>query len=130
MRPPPIPNAGVRNPRMALDPVFLQRGALALELRPGTEPAFAALDLAAADALAGLVARDLERYAPGAERHDLAFAAALFDPVELLRPGWPAHAELGSLLASAPSRGEPRVAAFAGPGLPEALRLASVNGGG
>ena len=61
---------------MALDPVFLQRGALALELRPGTAPARATLDLAGADALAALVARDLARFAPGAEQHDLAFAAA------------------------------------------------------
>jgi hypothetical protein len=115
---------------MALDPVYLQRGALALELRPGSAPARTALDLAGADALAALVARDLARFAPGAEQHDLAFAAALFDPVELLRPGWPAHAELGRLLASAPARGEPRVAAFAGSGLPAVLQPEAAHAGG
>jgi hypothetical protein len=115
---------------MTLDPVFLQRGTLALELRPGTTPARATLDLAGADSLAALVARDLARFAPGAEQHDLAFAAALFDPVELLRPGWPAHGELGRLLAGAPARGESRVAAFGGDGLPDALRPDPLHAGG
>jgi hypothetical protein len=115
---------------MAFEPTFLQRGALALELRPGAAPARASLDLVAAEPIAALVARDLARFAPGAEAHDLGLAAALFDPVELLRPGWPAHAELDRLLAQAPHRQEGRVIAFAGEGLPDALQPEPTHAGG
>src|SRR5688572_10354635 len=107
---------------MALDPTFLQRGVLALELRPGVYPASPSVPLAVAEAIAGLVARDLARFAPGADDHDLALAGVLLDPVEVLRPGFPAHAELDLLLARAPGSGLPRVAAFAGAGLPAPLQ--------
>jgi hypothetical protein len=106
---------------MTHDSPLLARGALALELRPGESAGRVALDIEAAGALVALIARDLARFAPGATEHDLAVAGALFDPVELLRPGFPLHAELGQLLAGAPRAFEPRVMAFAGDGLPPAL---------
>lgn len=99
-------------------------GALALELSPGTQAARNAIDQAAAGELAALIARDLAKFAPSAARLDLALIAALFDPVELLRPRWPLHQELERLIARAPNTGEPRVIAFAGRDgqLPETLR--------
>jgi hypothetical protein len=99
-------------------------GALALELSPGTQAKRSVLDQAAAGELAALIARDLAKIAPGAASLDLALVAALFDPVELLRPHWPLHRELERLIAQAPDVGEPRVIAFAGRNgdLPDALR--------
>jgi len=103
------------------DPIRLLRGALALELRPGIAPRRAGLDLATTSEIAAFAARDLERFAPGADAHALGVAGVLFDPVELLRPGWPVHAALGQLLSTAPGQAIGRVVAFAGDGLPEAL---------
>lgn len=87
-------------------------GALALELSPGTSPGRVLVDQAEAGELAGLMARDLARFVPAAAALDLGLVAALFDPVELLRPGWPRHAEIERLIALAPARGEARVIAF------------------
>jgi hypothetical protein len=103
------------------DPIRLLRGALALELRPGIAPRRAGLDLATTSEVAAFAARDLARFAPGADAHALGVAGVLFDPVELLRPGWPVHAALGQLLSTAPGQTPGRVVAFAGEGLPEAL---------
>lgn len=50
-----------------------------------------------AAALVDQVAADLARLLPGVEEAGLALAAALFDPAQLLRPGWPAFAELAQL---------------------------------
>ena len=88
--------------------------ALALELTPGTQAARAALDQPAAGQLAALIARDLAKFEPAAAQLDLAVIAALFDPVELLRPGWPLHRELERLVAQAPGDGSARIIAFAG----------------
>lgn len=87
-------------------------GALALELSPGTSPTSTFLHQDEAGELAGLLARDLARFVPAAAALDLGVVAALFDPVELLRPGWPRHAEIERLIAQAPARGEARVIAF------------------
>jgi hypothetical protein len=106
---------------MTDDPIRLLRGALALELRPGIAPRRAGLDLATTSEIAAFAARDLERFAPGADAHALGVAGVLFDPVELLRPRWPVHAALGDLLATAPGQAAGRVVAFAGDGLPESL---------
>jgi hypothetical protein len=89
-------------------------GALALELTPGSRAARAVLDQASAGQLAALVARDLAKIEPRAAQLDLALIAGLFDPVELLRPGWPLHRELERLIAQAPGDGAARVIAFAG----------------
>jgi hypothetical protein len=107
-------------------------GALALELTPGSVGARSALDQVEAGALAALLARDLGKIVPLAAQLDLAVVAALFDPVELLRPGWPLHAELERLVAQAPGAGEPRIIAFAEHAgeLPEPLRPDPGFGGG
>lgn len=87
-------------------------GALALELAAEQERPRATLAPAEAERLAEHLARDLARLLPGADRLDAAFAAALFDPAELLRPGWPVHAALVALAEHAPGRHGGRVIAF------------------
>jgi hypothetical protein len=70
------------------------------------------------------VARDLDKLVPGAAALDLGLVAALFDPVELLRPGYPLHAELERLVARAPGAAGGRVIGFGAgaEGLPPPLR--------
>jgi hypothetical protein len=99
-------------------------GALALELRPGARAGLSVLDQEAAGELAGRIAQDLAGFAPGLVSLDLGLVAALFDPVELLRPGWPLHAELDRLVVQAPNRANARIVAFGGRNgeLPESLR--------
>jgi hypothetical protein len=96
-----------------MDPVSSCHGVLALELKPGAVPARLVLAQEAAESLAAGVARDLARFDGGAADLDLALLAAAYDPVELLRPGWPLHRELDRLVAQAPGAGLPRVIAFA-----------------
>ena len=79
-------------------------GALALELRGDAPVARAALTQAEAGALAELIARDLARSRPRPQRLQLVTVGAHYDPVELLRPGWPLHRELDQLAARAPGR--------------------------
>jgi hypothetical protein len=90
---------------------MIVRGALALELVPGSQPARAALRQAEAGALAGLVGRDLAALATGAAALDLVFAGAHYDPAELLRPGWPLHRRLEELHARAPQSMGPQAGA-------------------
>lgn len=89
-------------------------GALALELVPGSRAARDAVAQAGAGDLAALVAADLAKFAPEAASLDCTLVAAHFDPVELLRPGWPLHQELWQLAAKAPRApgGGPRILAF------------------
>ena len=96
-----------------MDPVASCHGLLALELKPGAAPARLVLEQAGAESLAAGIARDLTRFDEGAAALDLGLLAAAFDPVELLRPGWPLHRELDRLVAQAPGAGLPRVIAFA-----------------
>lgn len=93
-------------------PLGIVRGALALELAPGTAPTRAALGQEDAGHLAGLIGHDLALLAPEAAALDLVVAGAHFDPAELLRPGWPLHRRLQDLHARAPRASEPRVIAF------------------
>lgn len=93
-------------------PTLSCHGAFALELSPGTGVARDLLDAEAAGALAALVSRDLAKLAPEAAGLDLALLAGLFDPVELLRPGWPLQHELERLVAQAPGADGGRVIAF------------------
>jgi hypothetical protein len=51
----------------------------------------------AAASLVDAVATDFLRLLPGADAMGLALAAALFDPAQILRPGWPVFAELALL---------------------------------
>jgi len=78
-------------------------GALALELRPDAHADRAALEPAAAAELAEGIARDLAVLIPDAAALDLVVLAAHYDPVELLRPGWPLHAALDALALRAPT---------------------------
>jgi hypothetical protein len=90
-------------------------GALALELTPGSSAARDALPQREAGPLAAAMARDLARFAPEAAALDLTTAGAHYDPVELLRPGWPIHQELDQLGARAPGgrdEGSGRIIAF------------------
>jgi hypothetical protein len=115
-----------------MDPVSSCHGVLALELKPGAAPARLVLEQAAAESLAAGVARDLARFDGGAAELDLGLLAAAYDPVELLRPGWPLHRELDRLVAQAPGAGLPRVIAFADREgrLPEHLLPHAEFGGG
>lgn len=88
------------------------RGALALELVPGSQPGRAALRQSEAGALAGRIGHDLSLLAPQVASLDLVLAGAHYDPAELLRPGWPLHRRLEELHARAPQAGGPRIIAF------------------
>lgn len=77
-------------------------GALALELVPGSRAAHEALAQAAAGEVAARIAHDLAAFAPEAVQLELLAVGAHYDPVELLRPGWPLHRELEQLAARAP----------------------------
>ena len=87
-------------------------GALALELKPGSQPARDALAQGDAGALAQLLARDLAALAADSATLELVMVGAHYDAVELLRPGWPLHRELDQLAARAPGPSEARVIAF------------------
>lgn len=87
-------------------------GALALELAPEQGQGRSVLERPQAERLAEFLARDLARLLPGVDRLDGVFAAALFDPAELLRPGWPVHAALVNLAEVAPGARGGRVIAF------------------
>lgn len=88
-------------------------GVFALELSDDATPARPALAQSAAGELARLLGRDLGVLVPGARELDLSFAAAHFDPAELLRPGWPIHRRLDELRQRAPQAGQgARIIAF------------------
>jgi hypothetical protein len=76
--------------------------ALALEVVAGDASAPHALTQAEAATLAAHLAADLARVHPPAAELTLVTVGAHYDPVELLRPGWPLHVELAQLAARAP----------------------------
>jgi hypothetical protein len=80
-------------------------GALALELAYGSDVARDSVAQDQAGALAALVASDLAAFTADAAQLDCTLVAAHYDPVELLRPGWPLHQELWQLAARAPRAG-------------------------
>ncbi|CAN5625987.1 hypothetical protein BH23PSE2_BH23PSE2_00750 [soil metagenome] len=83
-------------------------GALAMELRPGNRPMRDALPQERAGEIAELLARDLADQHPAAARLQLATVMAHYDPVELLRPGWPLHGGLQQFGSRAPGWGGSR----------------------
>lgn len=87
-------------------------GALALELSGDAPIRSDRLAQAEAGELASLIAADLAAFAPAVASLELVTVGAHYDPVELLRPGWPVHRELDALAARAPGAGRPRVIAF------------------
>ena len=84
---------------------------LALEPMGGSAP-HATLSRDEADELAGLVAADLHALLPQVAQARLVLAGALFDPVELLRPGFPVWATLDELGRRVPRAGVAQVVAF------------------
>jgi len=102
-------------------------GAFALELSPLTRAQAPCLIQAEAGELAAMLARDLAKWVPEVRDCDFTVLAALFDPVEILRPGFPLHAELERLTAQAPGQGSARVIALGANenSLPEALAPSS-----
>lgn len=111
-------------------------GALALELSGAAPVARDALSRREVGALAELIARDLAGFCADAARLELVTVGAHYDPVEMLRPGWPLHRELDQLAARAPrgdaSPGAGRVIAFGAHDdrLPGALAPTAEFGGG
>ncbi|MFP7723585.1 hypothetical protein [Lysobacter sp. A3-1-A15] len=87
-------------------------GALALELRGDAQVTRDTLASGEVESLGALVARDLASLVPEAAQLDLVMVGAHYDPVELLRPGWPLHRELDQLSARAPGVAGGRVIAF------------------
>lgn len=85
---------------------------LALELAPGTRATRFTLERDDAATLAGEIAADLRRLLPGAEVATLTVAGALYDPAQLLRPGWPAYAALAELAERRPQREGSHIIAF------------------
>ena len=80
-------------------------GALALEVDGAAAVARDRLDQAGTGALADLIARDLAGFSAEAASLELVIVGAHYDPVEMLRPGWPLHRELDQLAARAPRAG-------------------------
>lgn len=97
---------------MDAPPPIALPAALALELAPGQVASRLALTREEAEELAGHVAADFKGLLPGVEAARLALAGALFDPVELLRPGFPAWATLDELAQRVPRGHLENVVAF------------------
>lgn len=87
-------------------------GALALELRGDAAVARDRLAQGGAGELAQGIATDLAGMVEAAAGLELVTVGAHYDPVEVLRPGWPLHRELDQLAARAPGRDRARVIAF------------------
>ncbi|HET6552478.1 MAG TPA: hypothetical protein VFG49_02985 [Dyella sp.] len=85
---------------------------LALELSPGDTPPRRTLTRDEAAELAALIAADLHALVPEVNEARLALAGALFDAVELLRPGFPAWATLDELARRVPRGHLENVVAF------------------
>jgi len=85
---------------------------LVLELSPGATPARLTLSRDEAAELAALIASDLHALVPQVDAARLALAGALFDTVELLRPGFPVWATLDELARRVPRGHLENVVAF------------------
>jgi hypothetical protein len=85
---------------------------LALELSPGEHPQRLSLSRDEAAELASLIADDLHKLVPDVAQARLALAGALFDAVELLRPGFPVWATLDELARRVPRGQLQNVVAF------------------
>ena len=85
---------------------------LALELVAGEAPSRLTLSRDEASELAALIATDLHTLVPQVDAARLALAGALFDQVELLRPGFPVWASLDELARRVPRGRLNNVVAF------------------
>ncbi|MGN2243611.1 hypothetical protein ACFWZU_08895 [Frateuria sp. GZRR33] len=97
---------------MDAQPLIALPAVLALECLPDQSPTAVTLSRDEADALAALVAEDLHALLPRIGEARLALAGALFDPVELLRPGFPVWATLDELARRVPRGHLENVVAF------------------
>jgi hypothetical protein len=85
---------------------------LALELADGEHPSRLTLSRDEAQTLAALIAEDLRALLPGVEDARLAVVGAVFDAVELLRPGFPVFTTLDELAGRVPRAQTGGVVAF------------------
>ncbi len=83
----------------AMQNLSLCTGLLALELVPEGRPSSLSLPVESAHLLGDAITADLIRLLPGVETMGLSVSAALYDPAQVLRPGWPLFAELARLHA-------------------------------
>ncbi|MBB3226437.1 hypothetical protein FHW69_001027 [Luteibacter sp. Sphag1AF] len=83
-------------------PLIACPAVLALELAEGERPSRLELTRDEAQTLGALIADDLRALLPGVEASRFALAGALFDGVELLRPGFPVYATLEELARRVP----------------------------
>lgn len=102
----------IGNHRVEAGPLLALPAVLALELSPGEHPARLTLDRDDAADLAALIAEDLHKLVPDVAQARLALAGALFDAVELLRPGFPVWATLDELARRIPRGQLENVVAF------------------
>lgn len=93
------------------EPVY-SHGLLALELRPDSPVAATTLTVSEAARLGDRIAEDLRLWVGPHAGVDIAVSGALYDPVEVLRPGWPVHAELARLHRLAPPSAAARRLSF------------------
>ena len=100
------------NHRVEAGPLQALPIVLALELSPGEHPQRLSLARDDAAELAALIAEDLHRLVPDVAQARLALAGALFDAVELLRPGFPVWATLDELARRVPRGQLENVVAF------------------
>jgi hypothetical protein len=98
--------------RVEAGPLQALPAVLALELSPGEHPRRLSLDRDEAAELAALVAQDLHTLVPQVTQARLVLAGALFDAVELLRPGFPAWSTLDELARRIPRGQLENVVAF------------------
>jgi hypothetical protein len=98
--------------RVEAGPLQALPAVLALELSAGEHPRRLTLGRDEAAELAALVAEDLHKLVPQVEQARLALAGALFDAVELLRPGFPTWATLDELARRIPRGQLENVVAF------------------
>lgn len=90
------------------EPVY-SYGLLALELSPGSLATQSSLAVGDAEGLGALIAEDLRPWCMSHGNIDISLAGALFDPVEILRPLWPIHAEIARLSHLAPKSSDARL---------------------
>jgi len=105
-----LPSNPMSNP--VLNPARTLCGMLALELSEIASD-IRLLVRDEAGALAQCIARDLAGFDARLSELSLSTVGAHYDPIELLRPGWPLLAELDQLSARAPGQARAQIIAFA-----------------
>ena len=94
--PPPLPRHGVSTSHSF-------PAVLAIECETAEADALACFDKTAATRFGAALAADLAVHIGDTDGIDLACVAAIYDPAEVLRPGWPLHAAIDALHARLPA---------------------------